>query len=215
MFIYCKQQSFHNILLSCSFVVHLFVSVPTRNLCGGALALQRLGGFVCDELFTFDRRAIKVHFQNKTRHGGQWTDTPCRCSATSSAPSTTSTSSVTTSTSAPSTTSTGTQSHLHERYIQIPKALYVWNPGDLSSWWDWTTASIDLLLSVCRVHGFKRAIVFIGSVQWDWEHHFAVGQLPHQEKFITLFAELRRVGVMPYEAWQTWERIGAVKGFKI
>ena len=123
MFIYCKQQSFHNILLSCSFVVHFFVSVPTRNLCGGALALQRLGGFVCDELFTFDRRAIKVHFQNKTRHGGQWTDTPCRCSATSSAPSTTSTSSVTTSTSAPSTTSTGTQSHLHERYIQIPKAL--------------------------------------------------------------------------------------------
>ena len=64
------------------------------------------------------------------------------------------------------------------------------------------------------MHGFKRAIVFIGSVQWDWEQHFALGQLPHQEKFVTLFAELRRVGVMPYEAWQTWERIGAVSGFK-
>lgn len=108
---------------------------------------------------------------------------------------------------------------MHERYIQIPKALYVWNPGDLSSWWDWTAANIDLLLSVCRVHGFKRAIVFIGSVQWDWEHHFAVGQLPHQEKFVTLFAELRRVGVMPYACFYlndspnnlaNWERAADV-----
>ena len=96
---------------------------------------------------------------------------------------------------------------MEERYVQVHKTLYIWNPGDLSqSWWDWNTRNIRLLLSVCRVHGFKRAIVFVGSVQWDWENHFAMGELPHQEKFVVLFAALRKIGVMPYDAWQ---QIGA------
>ncbi|CAJ1342484.1 unnamed protein product [Effrenium voratum] len=58
------------------------------------------------------------------------------------------------------------------------------------------SSDIELLISVCRLHGFKRAIVFIGSVQWDWQT-FQAKELPHQEAFVSLFAALRAAGILP------------------
>ena len=125
----------------------------------------------------------------------QWSNTPCACDAsgstTSAEPSSTSGTSSTSSTS--STETTGP----YAKYVSSQKALYVWNPGDLSqAWWNWRSSDIELLISVCRLHGFKRAIVFIGSVQWDWQT-FQAKELPHQEAFVSLFAALRAAGILP------------------
>ena len=139
----------------------------------------------------------------------QWTHDPCQCDPSN----TTTVQSSTISTSSPASTSQ--HSPITEEYVLIPKALYVWNPGDLShDWWDWRLSDIDLLISVCLVHGFNRVIVFIGSLQWDWQT-FQGNQLPHEESFVSLFAELRKAGIVPYASYylndspndlSNWER---------
>lgn len=101
-----------------------------------------------------------------------------------------------------SSTSVPSQHSDEARYFEVEKTIYVWNTGDKGHhWWDWDATKINLLTSVCRTHGFKRAIVFIGSVEWDWEQHFQAHQIPHQERFVLLFAALRQIGVAPYAAF--------------
>jgi len=86
-----------------------------------------------------------------------------------------------------------------DRYVAVEKAIYVWNVGDLGHhWWDWSAPQIELLVSVCVAHGFKRAIVFVGSAQWDWQQYFRLNMIPHEERFVNLFAALRQAGVTPY-----------------
>jgi len=83
----------------------------------------------------------------------------------------------------------------------VDKTIYVWNPGDLNlPWWDWGTSQIELLISVCQTHGFKRAVVFIGSLQWDWED-FQAEKIPHEEHFRELFQALRQSNVLPYASF--------------
>lgn len=159
----------------------------------------------------------------------QWTNLPCKCELTSSPkPSTTpeplAASSMTTTTTLATVYSSSThvpsQHSDEDRYFAVEKTIYVWNTGDKGHhWWDWDAPKIELLLSVCRTHGFKRAIIFIGSVQWDWEQHFQANRLPHQERFVLLFAALRQIGVEPYAAFYlndspnnltAWERAADV-----
>jgi hypothetical protein len=99
-------------------------------------------------------------------------------------------------------TTTFTKNSDKDLYVAVDKTVYVWNIGDLDqNWWSWGTAQIELLVSVCRLHGFRRAIVFIGSIEWDWEQHFRVKKIPHEEKFVMLFGALREAHVVPYVAF--------------
>jgi hypothetical protein len=99
--------------------------------------------------------------------------------------------------------------------LAVHKTIYVWNTGDLGKrWWEWDERSISLLASFCRVHRFSEAIVFIGSVQWDWMDHFSHGQLPHQERFRALFAALRAAGVVPSAAYYLNDAVNDLSGFE-
>jgi len=83
-----------------------------------------------------------------------------------------------------------------QKYLSVEKSLYVWNPGKkMKNWWDWTADRIALLVSFCTVHNFKRAIVFVGTIQWDWKQHFSQNKLPNQANFVNLFAALRLAGI--------------------
>mmetsp|Transcript_82818 Transcript_82818/g.146338 ORF Transcript_82818/g.146338 Transcript_82818/m.146338 type:complete len:733 (-) Transcript_82818:257-2455(-) len=121
----------------------------------------------------------------------QWTDVPCECEANE----------VSTTSSTRAVQSTTFPVSDEDRYTAIEKTIYVWNTGDLDlPWWDWGAPQIELLISVCQVHGFKRAIVFIGSLQWDWEQ-FQAKKIPHEEKFRGLFAALRQSGISPHASF--------------
>jgi hypothetical protein len=99
--------------------------------------------------------------------------------------------------------------------VAVEKAIYVWNVGDLGHhWWDWDAPNIELLVSVCVAHGFKRAIVFIGSAQWDWQQYFQVNKIPHEERFVMLFAALRQAGVTPYAAFYLNDAPNDVTGWE-
>jgi len=85
------------------------------------------------------------------------------------------------------------------KYRQLKKSLYIWNPGNKNKddvdWWAWTPRNIQLLVSVCKIHGFSHVMVFTGSVYWDWKSSWSQQKVPFEDMFITLFGELRRAGI--------------------
>jgi hypothetical protein len=97
----------------------------------------------------------------------------------------------------------------------VAKALYVWNPGELAgnAWGNWEKRDIELLTSFCTVHNFQRVIVFIGSVEWDWETHFRHNRIPHESTFAQLFQALRSAGVVPHTAFYLNDAISNLQGW--
>jgi hypothetical protein len=91
-----------------------------------------------------------------------------------------------------------------QQYLNTMKGLYVWNPGKTegTQWWGWSdNGNTPRLVSFCNAHNFKRAIVFVGTVEWDWADNFKTHQLPHEAHFVTLFRALRTAGIKPTAAF--------------
>ena len=89
-------------------------------------------------------------------------------------------------------------SSAQQQYLSVAKGLYVWNPGTTAGtkWWAWgDNGNTPRLVSFCKAHNFARAIVFVGSVEWEWEGSFKEHQLPHQAHFVTLFTALHAAGI--------------------
>lgn len=98
------------------------------------------------------------------------------------------------------------------RYQAVKKTIYVWNPG--ASWWAWMeNGSAERLVAFCQMHGFHRAIVFIGSVQWDWDTSFQQGQLPHEAEYAYLGAKLRQAGIEPVASFYLNDAPGDLSGY--
>lgn len=97
-------------------------------------------------------------------------------------------------------------------YQAVKKTIYVWNPG--ASWWAWMeNGSAERLVAFCQMHGAHRAIVFIGSVQWEWPTSFQQGQLPHEPEYVYLGAKLRQAGIEPVASFYLNDAPGDLTGY--
>ena len=96
------------------------------------------------------------------------------------------------------------RSTAEQQYLSVAKGLYVWNPGKTAGtkWWAWgDNGNTPRLVSFCNAHNFTRAIVFVGSVEWDWAGNYKQARLPHEAHFVTLFRALRAAGIVPSAAF--------------
>lgn len=149
----------------------------------------------------------------------QGSNQPCACDSKSSNVETSAVAAQSTTPLGPESTMTSSAREpapgdVLDRYRAIAKALYVWNPGELAGkWWHWERRDIELLVSFCTVHNFQRVIVFIGSVEWDWEQHFQHKRLPHENTFAQLFHALRSAGVTPSVAFYLNDAINNLQGW--
>jgi hypothetical protein len=98
-------------------------------------------------------------------------------------------------------------------YQNIDKGLYVWNPG--GPWWEWSqTQNAERLVGFCKAHGFRKAILFVGSVQWEWESDFSKGNLPHESEFVLVGKQLRDAGIEPHAAFYLNDAPGNLENYQ-
>eukprot|EP00729_Bicosta_minor_P024483 gene24483-3915_t len=96
------------------------------------------------------------------------------------------------------------RSTAEQQYLSTAKGLYVWNPGTTAGtkWWAWNdNGNTPRLVSFCNAHNFTRAIIFIGSVEWDWETNYKKQRLPQEAHFVTVFRALRAANIEPSAAF--------------
>lgn len=107
-----------------------------------------------------------------------------------------------------------------DAYQGITKTLYAPSRGQGLPWWSWKSSGGASKLAVfCRLHGFSRVIVPIGSVEEDWETSFSQYELPHIDELVSLAQTLRGCGIEPvagfyvssdFDNFANWEHVGDV-----
>lgn len=89
----------------------------------------------------------------------------------------------------------------YHNYQALNKSIYVWNTG-VRSGRNWSEdENAERLVNFSRMHGFKRAIIYVGAVEWHWENYFSQFQLPDQQEIVYLNYQLRQAGIEPVAAF--------------
>ena len=89
----------------------------------------------------------------------------------------------------------------YHNYQALNKSIYVWNTG-VRSGKNWSEdQNAERLVNFSRMHGFRRAIIYVGAVEWHWGNYFSQFQLPDQQEFVYLNYQLRQAGIEPVAAF--------------
>ncbi len=85
-----------------------------------------------------------------------------------------------------------------DTYQKITKTLFAPGRGQGLPWWSWKAGGgAAQLAAFCRLHGFSRVIVPIGSVQENWDLSFSKYELPYVNELASLAHTLRGSGIEP------------------
>lgn len=98
----------------------------------------------------------------------------------------------------------------NEQYVKADKALYVWSastakPTPRTSNHAAITRNddglADRLAAFCKLHGFSRVHLFLGSAEWDWESQWKQHKLDDEDRMAATFKALRGHGLELHLMW--------------
>ena len=97
-------------------------------------------------------------------------------------------------------------SSVQEKYVEIPKGLWVWDVGVRAklSWMDTDVGNFthtEKLVHFAKLHGFTKVVVFVGAVSDAWSDFYSKGRIPNELHFAHLFEALSSAGITVIAAW--------------